>query len=219
MTTVDLIASADVSADNILDYSVSPACQVYVVADHIVRFQRCQVLAVASLSNHEPPPFPFPQVPSAPAGLRAGAHAFVGFRDGSTGVWDQTVYARGESDDCNAVRFRAWVEQGWAAVTGLVFQTGIVLPRYDRVKLESHRIVFDAITGLIAYSVTTSRVGDAEQDDDDPDGTALETARALVPDGAQLRVRAMDRPLPPGRSFRVDPDTGAVIEVRNRSQS
>jgi hypothetical protein len=215
---VDLIASADVSADNILDYSVTPACQVYVIAEHIVRVPRCQVLAVANLSNHQPPPYPFPRVPSAPADLRAGAHASVGFRDGGTGVWDHTVYARGESDDCRAVSFRVYVEQGWAAVTGLVFQTGIVLPRHDRIMLEAHRIVFDAITGLIVFSVTTSRAGEAGDDDTDPDEYALTTARELTPSGTHLRVRALDRPLPPGRSFRVDPDTGAVIEVRNRAQ-
>ncbi|GAB3830259.1 hypothetical protein ACFPIJ_31350 [Dactylosporangium cerinum] len=215
---MDLIASADVSADNILDYSVTPACQVYVIAEHIVRVPRCQVLAVANLSNHQPPPYPFPGVPSAPANLRTGAHASVGFRDGGTGGWDHTVYARGESDDCAAVSFRVYVEQGWAAVTGLVFQTGMVLPRSDRIVLEAHRIVFDAITGLIVFSVTTSRAGEAGDDDTDPDEYALSTARELTPTGTHLRVRALDRPLPPGRSFRVDPDTGAVIEVRNRAQ-
>lgn len=215
---MDLIASADASADNILDYSVSPACQVYVIAEHVVRIPRCQVLAVANLSNHQPPPYPFPQVPSAPAGLRAGAHAFVGFQDGATGAWDSTVYARGESDDCRAVSFRVYVEQGWAGVTGLVFRTGIVLPRYDRIEFESHRIVFDAISGFIVFSVTTSRVGEAGDPGTDPDDYALTTAREVAPAGLHLRVRALDRPLPPGRSFRVDPDTGAVIEVRNRAQ-
>jgi hypothetical protein len=216
---VDLIASTDVSADNILDYSINPACQVYVIAESIVRIPRCQVLAVANLSNHQPPSYPFPQVPSAPSGLRAGAHALVGFRDGGTGAWDRTIYARGESDDCNAVSFRVYVEQGWAAVTGLVFQTGIVIPRYDKATLESHRIVFDAITGVIAFSVTTWRAGKVEADGVDPDRYALEAAREVVPDGMHLRVRALDRPLPPGHSFRVDPDTGVVIEVRNRTQS
>lgn len=215
---MDLIASINANADNILDYSVTPACQVYVIADHIVRIPRCQVLAVANLSNHEPPAFPFPQVPSAPLGLRAGAHAFVGFRDGATGAWDQTIYALGESGDCKAVSFRVYVEQGWAALTGLIFQTGIVLPRYDRIELESTRIVFDAISGFIVYSVSTSRAGEAGDDDTDPDEYALTTARELTPSGTHLRVRALDRPLPPGHSFRVDPDTGSVIEVRNRAQ-
>jgi hypothetical protein len=214
---VDLIASADASADNILDYSVTPACQAYVIGEHVVRIPRCQVLAVANLSNHQPPAYPFPQVPSAPSGLNAGAHALVGFRDGATGAWDQTIYARGESDDCRAVSFRVYVEQGWAAVTGLIFQTGIVVPRYDRITLESYRIVFDAISGCIVFSVTTSRAGKADADDTDPDDYALTTARSLAPSGTQLRVRALDRPLPPGRSFRVDTDTGAVIEVRNRT--
>src|SRR5690348_7989013 len=116
---VDLIASADASADNILDYSVSPACQVYVIGEHIVRIPRCQVLAVANLSNHQPPAYPFPQVPSAPRHLAGGAHAYVGLRDGGTGAWDYTVSARAESDDCRAVSFRVYVEQGWAAVNGL----------------------------------------------------------------------------------------------------
>lgn len=213
---MDLIASADVSADNILDYSVSPACQSFVLAEHIVRIPRCQVLAVANLSNHEPPAYPFPRVPSAPSSLSAGAHALVGFRDGATGTWDNTIYAKGESDDCRAVSFRVYVEQGWAAVTGLVFQTGIVLPRYDRIVLESYRIVFDAITGFIVFSVTTSRAGEPDEDDVDADEYALATARSLAPDGVHLRVRALDRPLPPGHSFRVDPDTGSVVEVRNR---
>ncbi|MET7419054.1 hypothetical protein [Dactylosporangium sp. NPDC005555] len=215
---MDLIASADVSADNILDYSVTPACQAYVIGEHIVRIPRCQVLAVANLSNHQPPAYPFPQVPSAPRSLNTGAHAFVGFRDGGTGVWDHTVLARAESDDCRAVSFRVYVEQGWAAVTGLVFRTGIVLPTYDRIRLESHRIVFDAITGLIVFSVTTSSAGKAGDDDTDPDDYALTAARAVAPEGMHLRVRALDRPLPPGRSFRVDLGTGAVVEVRNRAQ-
>ncbi|MDG6103234.1 hypothetical protein Daura_17150 [Dactylosporangium aurantiacum] len=215
---MDLIASADASADNILDYSVTPACQAYVIGEHVVRIPRCQVLAVANLSNHQPPAFPFPRVPSAPPDLRAGAHASVGLRDGATGAWDHTVLARAESDDCRAVSFRVYVEQGWAGVTGLVFRTGAVLPGSARVELESHRIVFDAVTGLIFFAVTTSRAAEAEADDTDPDEYALTTARDLAPDGLHLRVRSLDRPLPPGRSFRVDPDTGAVIEVRSRAQ-
>jgi hypothetical protein len=214
---VDLIASADASADNILDYSVTPACQAYVIGEHVVRIPRCQVLAVAALANHQPPAYPFPQVPSAPTQLRSGAHAYVGLRDGGTGAWDYTVRARAESADCRAVSFRVYVEQGWAAITGLVYQTGVVIPTYDRIKLESHRIVFDARTGFIAYSVTTSRAGDADSEDTDPDEYALSAARSLLPEGMHLRVRALDEPLPPGRSFRVDLDTGAVIEVRGRS--
>ncbi|GAA1571468.1 hypothetical protein GCM10009827_111700 [Dactylosporangium maewongense] len=114
--------------------------------------------------------------------------------------------------------FRVYVEQGWAAVNGLVFRTGGVIPVDDRVRLESHRIVFDAITGLIVFSVTTSRAGEAGDDDTDPDEYALTAARAVAPEGMRLRVRALDQPLPPGRSFRVDLDSGAVIEVRNRAQ-
>ncbi|WP_327003294.1 hypothetical protein OHA72_50860 [Dactylosporangium sp. NBC_01737] len=214
---MDLIASADASADNILDYSVTPACQSYVIGEHVVRIPRCQVLAVANLSNHQPPSFPFPRVPSAPSDLRGGAHAFVGFRDGATGSWDYTVSARAESDDCRAVSFRVYVEQGWAGITGLVFRTGAVFPGYGKLELESYRIVFDAITGFIFSTVTTSRAGkDADSPDVDPDEYALSAARSLAPEGMHLRVRALDRPLPPGRSFRVDLDTGAVIEVRNR---
>lgn len=213
---MDLIASADASADNILDYSVTPACQVYVIGEHVVRIPRSQVLAVASLSNHQPPAYPFPQVPSAPSGLRGGAHAYVGFRDGATGTWDHTVQARAESDDCRAVSFRVYVEQGWAGITGLVFRTGTVFPGYGKLELESYRIAFDAITGFIFLAVTTSRAGEAGDDDVDPDEYALTAARSLAPEGMHLRVRALDRPLPAGHSFRVDPDTGAVIEVRNR---
>ncbi|MEV4140360.1 hypothetical protein AB0J72_50390 [Dactylosporangium sp. NPDC049742] len=47
---------------------------------------------------------------------------------------------------------------------------------------------------------------------------ALTAARAVAPEGMRLRVRALDQPLPPGRSFRVDLDSGAVVEVRNRAQ-
>ncbi len=213
---MDLIASADASADNILDYSMTPACQVYVIGEHVVRIPRSRVLAVANLSNHQPPAYPFPRVPSAPSGLWGGAHAYVGFRDGGTGAWDYSVLARGESDDCRAVSFRVYVEQGWAGITGLVFRTGAVISGYAKLELESYRIVFDAITGFIFLAVTTSRAGEAEADDTDPDEYALTAARALAPDGMHLRVRALDRPLPPGHSFRVDPDTGSVIEVRNR---
>lgn len=213
---MDLIASADASADNILDYSITPACQAYVIGEHVVKIPRCQVLAVAALSNHQPPAYPFPQVPQAPSGLWGGAHAFVGFRDGATGTWDYSVRARAESDDCKAVSFRVYVEQGWAGITGLIYRTGLVLPSYDKLELESYRIVFDAITGFIFLAVTTSRAGKVDDDDTDPDEYALTAARSLAPEGMHLRVRALDRPLPPGHSFRVDPDTGAVIEVRNR---
>jgi hypothetical protein len=215
---VDLIASADASADNILDYSVTPASQAYVIGEHVVRIPRCQVLAVASLSNHQPPAYPFPQVPSAPWSLNTGAHAYVGFRHGATGAYEHTVQARAEHDDCRAVIFRVYVEQGWAGITGLVFRTGMVFPGYAKLELESYRIVFDAITGLIFFTVATSRAGDVDRDDTDPDEYALTTARELAPKGTHLRVRSLDRPLPPGHSFRVDLDTGAVIEVRNRTQ-
>jgi hypothetical protein len=216
---MDLIASADVSADNILDYSVSPACQAYVIGEHIVRIPRCRVLAVASLSDVRPPDYPFPQVPSAPWHYSLAAHALVGFRDGATGAWSYPVRARGEHDDCKAVSFRVYAHQGWAGVNGLVFQTGLVVPAYDRIKLESARIVFDAISGAILFTTATSRVGKTEPDDVDPDDYALKAAREFAPEGVQLRVRSLDRPLPPGRSFRVDPDTGALIEVQQREQT
>jgi hypothetical protein len=215
---VELIASADVAADNILDYSVSPAAQWSVIGEHIVRIPRCQVLAVGSLSNIQPPDYPFPQVPEAPLHFSVGAHVFVGLQDGSTGAWDYTVSPRAESANCRAVSFRVVVRQGWAAATGLVFRTGSVFPAYATLVVDYYRIVFDAITGIIAYTLTVSRAAEAEDDDTDPDDYALRAARELVPGGMQLRVRSLERPLPAGRHFRVDLDTGAVIEVQSRGK-
>src|SRR4051812_26140184 len=108
-SSMDLIASAYVAADNILDYSVSPPATDAVLAEHIVRIPRCQVLAVGNLSNVEALDYPFEHVPLAPLHLRIGAHVFVGVRDGGTGVWEQTLPALVESSDCRAVSFRVYV--------------------------------------------------------------------------------------------------------------
>jgi hypothetical protein len=213
---MDLIASADVAADNILDYSVQPAAQSYVIGEHIVRIPRCRVLAVACLSDVRPPDYPFPEVPSAPRHYSVAAHSFVGFRHGGTGVWEYPTGSRAEHDDCKAVSFRVYVGQGWAGVNGLIFQTGLVVPRYDKVKLEDYRLVFDAITGAIRFTLTVSRTEDADEPDLDPDKHALEAAREIAPEGVQLRVRPLDRPLPAGRHFRVDTASGAVVEVVQR---
>jgi hypothetical protein len=124
--------------------------------------------------------------------------------------------SRAEHDDCKAVSFRVYVGQGWAAVNGLVFQTGLVPPQYGTVTLEDYRLVFDAITGAIHFTLTVSRTADADELDLDPDEHALGAARGAVPDGVQLRVRRLDRPLPAGRHFRVDPASGAVVEVVQR---
>ncbi|WP_433064163.1 hypothetical protein [Dactylosporangium sp. CS-033363] len=213
---MELIASADVAADNILDYSVSPAAQAYVIAEHIVRIPRCQVLAVGSLSNVQPPDYPFPGVPSAPRYFSTGAHVYVSLQDGATGKWDYTVAARAESNDCRAVGFRVFVHQGWAGGVGLIFRTGIAPLPYGQLVQEHYRIVFDAITGIICYTATTSRSGKPDDDGEDPDEYAIRAARDFAPDGVQLRVRSLDRPLPPGRHFRVDPASGSVIEVQQR---
>jgi hypothetical protein len=213
---MDLIASADVAADNILDYSVTPAANSYVIGEHIVRIARCQVLAVACLSDVHPPEYPFPQVPSAPGHYSVAAHSFVGFRHGGTGVWEYPTASRAEHDDCTAVSFRVYVGQGWAAVNGLVFRTGPVAPQYAKATLESYRLVFDAITGAIRFTLTVSRTEDADEPDLDPDEYALSAARDIAPKGVQLRVRPLDRPLPAGRHFRVDTASGAVVEVVQR---
>ncbi|GAA3289707.1 hypothetical protein Dvina_37075 [Dactylosporangium vinaceum] len=210
---MDLIASADVAADNILDYSVTPAAQSYVIGEHIVRIPRCRVLAVACLSDVRPPAYPFPQVPSAPGHYSVAAHSFVGFRHGGTGAWEYAAGSRAEHDDCTAVSFRVYVGQGWAGVNGLIFQTGPVLPRYATATLEHYRLVFDAITGAIRFTLTVSRTEDAEDADLDVDGYALAAAREIAPDGVQLRVRPLERPLPAGRHYRVDTASGAVVEV------
>ena len=213
---MDLIASADVAADNILDYSVTPAAQSYVIGEHIVRIPRCRVLAVACLSDVRPPDYPFPQVPSAPGHYSVAAHSFVGFREGGTGAWDYRTGSRAEHDDCKAVSFRVYVGQGWAAVNGLVFQTGLVPAQYGAVTLEHYRLVFDAITGAIHFTLAVSRTEDADELDLDPDEHALTAARDIAPEGVHLRVRAMDQPLPAGRHFRVDTASGAVVEVVQR---
>ncbi|MFI5915335.1 hypothetical protein [Dactylosporangium sp. NPDC051541] len=215
---MDLIASADVSADNILDYTVTPAAQSYVIGEHIVRIPRCRVLAVGCLSDVHPPDYPFPQVPSAPWRYSVAAHAFVGFRHGGTGVWEYPTVSRAEHGDCKAVSFRVYCAQGWAAVNGLVFQTGLVLPQYGSITLEHHRLVFDAITGGIRFALTVSRTEDAGDLDFDPDDHALTAAREIAPDGVQLRVRPLERPLPAGRHYRVDTTSGAVVEVVQRDQ-
>jgi hypothetical protein len=213
---MDLITSADVAADNILDYSVTHAAHSYVIGEHIVRIPRCRVLAVASLSDVRPPDYPFPQVPSAPWHYSVAAHSFVGFRHGGTGVWEYPTVSRAEHDDCKAVSFRVYVGQGWAAVNGLVFQTGLVPPQYATLTLEHYRLVFDAVTGAIHFTLTVSRTGDVDEPDFDPDEHALAAARDVAPEGVQLRVRPLDRPLPAGRHFRVDTSSWAVVEVVQR---
>jgi len=210
---VQLIASASASATNIPDYAVNPACQWAVIGEHIVRIPRCNVLAVANLSNLQTPDYPFPGVASAPDHLRIGAHAYVGFQRGADKQWTYTVDALAEFTDCIAVSFRAYVGQGWAAVNGLVFRTGTYF-EYAKLVQASVRIVFDGITGAIVYTGIVSATKEAEPDGADPDRAALEAARQYAPEGMHLRVRSLDRPLPPDRIFRVDPETGVVIEVR-----
>jgi hypothetical protein len=114
------------------------------------------------------------------------------------------------------VSFRVYTGQGWAAVNGLVFQTGLVLPRYAKLTLEDYRLVFDAITGGILFTLTVSRAEDADDAGVEADEHALAAAREVAPEGVQLRVRPLDRPLPAGRHFRVDPGSGAVVEVVQR---
>jgi hypothetical protein len=209
---VQLITSASVSATNLIDYGLDPAVQYSVMSSHVVRFARRDVLAVANLSNVQAPDYPFPQVPSAPRHLSIGAHASVGFQRGSDWTWHHTTEARAEFDDCAAVSFRCFVRHGWAGVTGLVF--GGNPTDYWRLRLESVRIVYDLKTGAIVHTAVTASTKDAEHDGADPDAAALEAAREYAPQEMRLRVRSLEQPLPPGRIFRVDPDTGAVIEVR-----
>jgi hypothetical protein len=64
------------------------------------------------------------------------------------------------------------------------------------------------------YTHLVSTGKEAEPDDADPDRAAMEAARQYAPDDMPLRVRAIERPLPPDRIFRVDPKTGVIIEVR-----
>lgn len=208
---MELLAAISTSATSFTEPGDGGSFVTYAVgSEHRVRFLRSDVTAVSNIAEYSLPSVPSLVARSNPMGL--AGHALVGYRRGSDGQWEYPWVSVGQFDDCTAVNLRVLVVQAEVTGTALVFQRAVSFA--GRLRLEAVKLVYDARTGVILHTLASSSVEGAEPDDTDLDDEALRAAYEHAPKDARLKVRSFERLLPPGRVFRVDPDTGAVIELR-----